>query len=688
MKEYTTDQIRNIALASHSSSGKTMLTEAFLFFTGATTRLGKIEDGTTTSDYDEEEIRRGISLATTVIPVEYKNLKINFLDTPGYTDFVGDVISALSVADGVIVLVDSVAGLEVGTEIALQYAAEFKLPQLLVINKMERENANFKKALASVQDHVDTRLVPMQLPWGEKSDFQGVIDLVTMKAYKGDGKTVVEIPAEFKEEAKSYRVALVEAAAEGEDALLEKYFENGDLSNEEVIQGLRKSVLDGNFIPVLAAAGAHMIGIMPLLDAVVNLMPSPAERPAITATSPKGDVQLQVSDSGPLAAYIWKTTADPFVGKQTFFKVLSGKMLSDTRVWNSNKGEEERLAGMQIPHGKENYQVPVVHSGDLGTVAKLNFTTTGDTLSTKELSLKLPVPKYPNALYRVAVSPKTQSDATKMSSTLSRICEEDMTLSWYNEAATRETILQGMGDQHIDVVVRRAETKFQLGLNTFEPKVPYEEHITKEARDMYRHKKQTGGSGQFGEVHLVVSPLKDEDFKFSNDVFGGAISSNYMASIEKGIRTVLKEGVIAGFPVKNVAVSIVDGKEHPVDSKPIAFEIAGREAFKLAFKQAGPVLFEPIMKVKITVPEGNMGDIMGDMNSRRARIQGMDTDKGKSVVTAMVPLAEMLRYTTTLRSMTGGRGIFSMEFDHYDPLPTHLTQAVIDAHQKDLKEEE
>jgi elongation factor G len=498
----------------------------------------------------------------------------------------------------------------------------------------------------------------------------------------------VEIPAELKEEAESYRVALVEAAAEGEDALLEKYFENGDLSNEEVIQGLRKSVLSGNFIPVLAADGAHMVGIVPLLDAVVNLMPSPAERPAITASSPKGDVVLQRSDSGPLAAYIWKTTADPFVGKQTFFKVFSGKMLSDTRVWNSNKGEEERLAGMQIPHGKENYQVPVVHCGDLGTVAKLNFTTTGDTLSTKELALKLPVPAYPNALYRVAVSPRTQSDATKMSSTLSRICEEDMTLSWFNEAATRETIMQGMGDQHIDVVVRRAETKFQLGLNTFEPRIPYEEHITKEARDMYRHKKQTGGSGQFGEVHLVVSPLKDEDFKFSNDVFGGAISSNYMASIEKGIRSILKEGVIAGFPVKNVAVSIVDGKEHPVDSKPIAFEIAGREAFRLAFKQAGPVLFEPIMKVRITVPEGNMGDIMGDMNSRRARIQGMDTDRGKSVVTAMVPLAEMLRYTTTLRSMTGGRGIFSMEFDHYDPLPSHLTQAVIDAHQKEQKEEE
>lgn len=688
MKEYTTSQIRNVALASHSSSGKTMMAEAFLHFTGATTRLGKIEDGTTVSDYDEEEIRRGISLASTVIPIEYKNLKINILDTPGYTDFVGDVISAMSVADSAIILVDSVSGLEVGTEIALQYAAEFKLPQMLVVNKMERENANFKKAMDSIQEHIDTRLIPIQLPWGEKADFKGVIDLLTLKAYKGDGKVASEIPAEFLDEVNSNRTALVEAAAEGDDTLLEKYFENGDLSNEEVVQGLRKSVHSGNFIPVLVAAGGHLIGIAPLLDAIVDLLPSPAERPAIKATSPKGEVELRFDDAGPLAAYVWKTTADPFVGKQTYFKVFSGKMLSDTRVWNSKKGEEERLASMQVPRGKENIQVPVIHAGDLGTVAKLSLTTTGDTLATKENPLQLPVAAYPHALYRVALSPKTQSDAAKMSTTLTRICEEDMTLSWFNEAATRETILQGMGDQHIDVVVRRAETKFQLGLNIFEPKVPYEEHITKEARDMYRHKKQTGGSGQFGEVHLVVSPLKDEDFTFSNDVFGGAISNNYMTSIEKGIRAVMKEGVIAGFPVKNVAVSIVDGKEHPVDSKPIAFEIAGREAFKLAFKQAGPVLFEPIMKVRITVPEGNMGDIMGDMNSRRARIQGMDSEKGKSVVTAMVPLAEMLRYTTQLRSMSGGRGIFSMEFDHYDPLPSHLTQAVIDAHQKEVKEEE
>ncbi|MFZ3070472.1 MAG: elongation factor G, partial [Anaerolineaceae bacterium] len=401
-----------------------------------------------------------------------------------------------------------------------------------------------------------------------------------------------------------------------------------------------------------------------------------------------GEVKLTASDAGPLAAYVWKTTADPFVGRQTFFRVYSGVMSSDTRVWNAVKGEEERLAGMQVPSGKENNPVSVIHSGDIGTVAKLNLTTTGDTLTTKEQSLVLPVPTYPNALYRVAVSPKTQSDAAKLSQTLTRLCEEDMTLSWRMEPATRQTLLFGMGDQHIDVAVRRAEAKFQMSMNLIEPKVPYEEHITKEASAMYRHKKQTGGSGQFGEVHLKVLPNKDEDFTFSNDVFGGAISNNYMAPIEKGIRAVMKDGVVAGYPVHNVKVSVTDGKEHPVDSKPIAFEIAGREAFKLAFKDANPVLYEPIMKVTVTVPESNMGDVLGDMNTRRARVQGMDTDKGKSVVTATVPLAEMMRYTTTLRSMTGGRGHFTMEFDHYDLVPAFLAQEIIDNRQKELKEEE
>ena len=688
MKEFSTTNIRNIVLASHSNSGKTVLVENLLNFTGATTRIGNIEDGTTVSDFDDEEKRRNISLFTSVLPVVYKNVKFNFLDTPGYTDFVGEVVSAMRVADLALILVDSVGGLEVGTETALELAETFNMPKLMVINKMDRENASFEKALESVRNGVnDVRLIPMQLPWGEKAEFQGVIDLVTMKAYKGDGKTATEIPADLKDEAEEARMVLVEAAAEGEDSLLEKYFENGDLTPEEILQGLHKAIQQSNIMPVLVAAGGRMIGIAPLMDNLLALAPAPSELPSVTAKSPKGDVELKFEDSGPLAAYVWKTTADPFVGRQTYFRVYSGTMNSDTRVWNTNKGEEERMAGVQVPYGKEMQAVPVIHSGDIGAVAKLSVTTTGDTLSTKEHHLTLPAPSYPHPLYRVAITPKTQSDAAKMSQTLTRLAEEDMTFSWEMEAATHQTLIFGMGDQHIDVAVKRAEQKFQLNLDLHEPKVPYEEHITKEASAMYRHKKQTGGSGQFGEVHLKVFPIQGEEFSFSNDVFGGAISNNYMGPIEKGVRSVMKEGVVAGYPVHNVGVSVFDGKEHPVDSKPIAFEISGREAIKLAFKDANPVLYEPIMKVTVHMPEANMGDIMGDLNTRRARVQGMGSDRGRSTITAEVPLSEMMRYTTNLRSMTGGRGTFTMEYDHYDLVPTHLAQEIMNARQKELHEE-
>jgi elongation factor G len=684
MKEYTTEFIRNIALASHGSAGKTMLTEAFLHFTGATTRLGKISDGTTTSDFEEEEIRRGISLSTSIIPVEYKNFKINFLDTPGYTDFVGEVISALRVADGVLVLADSVAGLEVGTEIAWKYCDQFKLPRFLVINKLERENANFQKAVASVQEFSDARLIPIQLPWGEKAGFQGVIDLLTMKAYKGDGKTIVDIPADMKDAAEKARAALIEAAAEGEDALLEKYLDSGELSAEEITRGLREVVQSGVFVPVLAAAGGAEIGIAPLLDAITGLMPSPAEAPKAVAKGKDGnDIELAASDSGPLAAYVWKTTADPFVGKQTYFRVYSGSISSDSRVWNASKNVEERLGTVNMMRGKELIPVKVVHAGDIAMVAKLSETTTSNTLCDKANPLILPIPEYPTALYRVAIVPKTQADSTKISSSLTRLCEEDMTLSWMQEQSTNQTILQGMGDQHIDVAIRRAESKFQVGLTTIEPKVPYQEAITKKAQAMHRHKKQTGGAGQFGEVWLRIEPI-EEEFEFVNDVFGGAVSSSYMPAIEKGIRNVMKEGILAGFPISKVKVSVYDGKEHPVDSKPIAFEIAGREAFKLAFKDAGPVLLEPIMNVDVTVPEASMGDVIGDLNTRRARVQGMNTEKGHSVVSVQVPLAEMLRYTTTLRSLTGGRGYYSMTFSHYEIVPPNVTQEVISARQKEL----
>lgn len=688
MKEYSTESIRNVALVSHSGAGKTMLAEAFLHFTGATTRMGKIEDGTTVSDFDEEEIRRGISLSTAVVPVEYKNVKINLLDTPGYTDFVGEVVSAMRVADGVVMLVDSVSGMEVGSEIAWNYANSFNLPRLVVINKMERDNANYQKMLASVQEFSEIRLIPIQLPWGERASFQGVIDLLTMKAYKGDGKTVVDIPADYLDAAETARMALVEAAAEGEDALLEKYLDSGELTDEEVARGLRNVVLSNSFVPVLVAAATSQIGVAPLLDAIITLLPSPKDAPAVVAHGKDGDVTLTPSDSGPLAAYVWKTTADPFVGKQTFFRIYSGSISSDSRVWNQTKGIEERLGTVSVARGKETIPAKVLHSGDIGVVPKLSETSTSNTLDDRAHPLTLPIPQYPTGLYRVAINPRTQGDSTKISPTLTRLCEEDMTLSWHNEPSTLQTILQGMGDQHIDVAIRRAETKFQVGLLTEEPKVPYQETITKKGQAMYRHKKQTGGAGQFGEVHLRVEPIAEKDFDFGWEVVGGAVSQSYSASIQKGIQSVMKEGVLAGYPVSGIKVAVFDGKEHAVDSKPIAFEIAGREAFKLAFKEAGPVLYEPIMNVKITVPEENMGDVMGDLNTRRARIQGMDTEKGRSSVMAQVPLAEMLRYTTQLRSITGGRGVFSMELDRYEVVPPHITSEIVAARQKERKDEE
>ncbi|HZU86640.1 MAG TPA: elongation factor G [Anaerolineaceae bacterium] len=683
MKEYTSAFIRNIAIASHLSAGKTMLTEAFLHASGNTTRLGKIEDGTTASDYDEEEIRRKISIYTSLIPVEYKDVKINILDTPGFTDFVGEVISALRVADGAIVLVDSVAGIEVGTEMALRYCDDFQLPRFIVINKMERENANFQKALASVQEYSETRLLPVQLPWGEKSEFKGVIDLLTMKAYKGDGKTVVEIPAEFKDAAQAAYTTLMEAAAESDESLMEKYFENGSLTPAEIQKGLRIIFLNRLYIPVFVAAGASQIGIIPLLDAILNLMPTPAETPA-TAEGKDGPEKLTCSDSGPLAAYEWKTTADPFVGKQAYFRIYSGMFNSDSRVWNQNKSVEERLGALQMVRGKEIFVVKVAHAGDLVMIPKLAETTTTNTICDRAHPLTLPVPVYPNAPYRVAVSPKTQADSTKISPTLTRLCEEDRTLSWHMEPSTSQTILQGMGDQHIDVAVRRATTKFQVGLTVEEPKVPYQEAITRKGSAMYRHKKQTGGSGQFGEVHLRVEGSTEKDFELVWGVVGGAISQSYASSIQKGIASLLKEGVIAGFPINGVIVTVFDGKEHPVDSKPIAFEIAGREAFKLAFMEAGPQLLEPIMDVRIIVPEGHMGDVLGDLNTRRARVQGMDTERGHSTISAFVPLAEMQRYTTQLRSMTGGRGYFTMELSRYEVVPSHITAEIVAARQKEM----
>lgn len=688
MKEYTTEFLRNVALVSHGGAGKTMLTESFLHATGASTRLGKVADGTTISDYDDEEHRRKISIYTSIIPIEHRNHKINILDAPGYTDFVGEMISALSVADGAIIVVDAVAGIEVGTEIAWRYCDEFNLPRFFVINKMDRDNADFMKVYNDIAEFVrahDKRAIQVHIPIGEKQNFKGVVDIIGMKAYMGDGKITAEIPAELKEQADKAHFALVEAAAEGEDELMEKYLENGSLSDEEMVRGLEDVVYAGAFVPVFCAAGGHEVGAIALLNDIIDLLPSPIHGPKRVAQGKNGEEVLKPSDSEPLAAYVWKTTADPFVGKMTYFRVLSGSIVADAHVWNQNKNADERMSGLHFQRGKEVIAAKVVHAGDLASVSKLNVTTTGDTFCDKGHPLTVAKPKFPAALYRVAITPKTQADAAKISPTLTRLCEEDMTLTWQNDSVTHETVLQGMGDQQIDVALHRAQAKFQVGFATHEPKIPYREGITRKATAQYRHKKQSGGAGQFGEVHLRIEPYHDGDFDFVDELVGMNLSRSYLPPIEKAIKATMEKGAFAGYPMNNVRVIVFDGKEHEVDSKPVAFEIAGREAFKLAVHDAGPVLFEPIMNVRITTPDAHMGDVMSDINTRRGRVQGTETERGNTTVIAHIPMAEMTRYTTQIRSITGGRGFFTMEFDHYDTVPTHVAGPIIEAHKKELE---
>jgi len=687
MKEYGTEFIRNVALVGHSGSGKTSMAEAFLFNTGVISRLGKVEEGSTISDFEDEERRRKISISTSLVPIEYKDCKINFFDTPGFTDFVGELKSALHVADAAIVVVDAVAGVEVGTELAWQYCDERHLPRIVVINKMDRENANFQKTVEAVQNTFNAKLVPVQLPWGEKQNFKGVIGLLNMKGRPGKGDTFVDIPAEFQAAAAEARVKLVEAAAEGEDVLIEKYLGGEELTQEEVVRGFHKAVMTGTFVPVYIASSLTDTGLNPILDGIVRYFPAPIEEPPVHAHGKTGDEDVAISDTSPLCAYVWKTTADPFVGKLTYFRVVSGSLATD-RIWNHSKNAEERVGTINIPRGKELISIKQLHAGDVGVLAKLGVTTTGDTLGDKTHPLTLDRPNYPQAVYSVAISPKTQSDAAKISMTLTRLCEEDPTLHWHTESSTHQTILEGMGDQHIDVAIRRAESKFTVGLHVEQPKVPYKEAITRKSDAMHRHKKQTGGAGQFGEVWLRLEPYHEGDFEFADELVGMNLSKSYLPPIEKGIRSVLERGVIAGYPVSGVKVIVYDGKMHEVDSKPMAFEIAGREAFKKAVEQAGPVLLEPVMHLRVVVPEHHMGDVLGDLNTRRAKVGGMDQESGKSIITADVPLAEVRHYATELRSLTGGRGIYSLQFARYETVPNHLAQGIIAAHKKELKGED
>jgi len=689
MSKYTVEKLRNVILLGHSSSGKTTLAEAILFNTGVLKRRGLVDDGNTVSDYDPEEVRRKISISASVLPCEYKGVKINVLDCPGYIDFAGEVKGAISAAEAAIMLVDAVSGVEVGTELMWTFADEFNLPRLVLINKMDRENANFDQVMSRLNEYFDVPFVPVQIPIGSQDTFKGVVDLVRMKAYMGEQGTEEAIPSDLQSLAEELRGQLIEAAAEGDDELIMKYLDGEELSEEEIVAGLQQRVARNEAVLVFSASALQGIGVSPLMDAMISFLPSPANR-TVVAYRPGGEeeIELMADPAGPLAALVFKTTADPFVGKLSFFRVFSGTISSDSRVINASDGSEERVAQLYHPRGKEQLSTDEVMAGDIGAVAKLSKTTTGETLCNKDAPLALPKIKFPSPVYSVAVFPKTKADLDKMSSALSRLLEEDPTLTVTREQGTGETIMSGLGDTHVDVAARKLHSKFGVEITTSVPRVPYRETITKVSSAQGRHKKQTGGRGQFGDVYIRFEPLeRGAGFEFVDEIFGGAVPKNFIPAVEKGLREILDNGVLAGYPTVDVRAVLYDGSYHPVDSSEIAFKLAAHLAFKKGIPAAGAVLLEPIMNVQVTVPEEYMGDVMSDFNTRRGRVQGMSQEKGKAIVTAQVPLAEMLRYAVDLRGISQGRGIFTMEFSHYDIVPSNVAQKVIEEAAREKAEE-
>jgi elongation factor G len=638
-----------------------------------------VEEGTTTTDYDEEERRRRISLSMAVAPLAWKQTKFNFIDTPGYTDFVGEVRSALRAAEMSLVVIDAVAGVEVGTELCWGYAEVEGVPRAVLINKMDRENANFEKALASLSESFEAQFLPLMLPIGSEDSFAGVVNVLERKAYMGEKATPAEVPAELADQVEDLYTQVVEAAVEADEALMMKYFDDEEITAEEIANGLRTVISDGDWVPVFvgAAGGEGAIGVSVLMSMLSGLAPSP-EGQTFVAEGADGEEAHPISGDSPFAALIFKTTADPYVGKISTFKVFGGTLSVGDAVYNPRIEETERLSQLYIIRGNEQISVEVLHAGDIGAVTKIEEAQTGDTFCTKRHPLSLQGPNFPNPLYSVAISPVSKADTAKMGTTLTRICEEDPTLEWHQDPTTGETILSGMGDAHVETAVRRMKSRFKVALESKTPKVPYKETVTAEGDSQYRHKKQSGGAGQFAEVHMRLEPTeRDEGFEYTWDVYGGHISTSFGPSIEKGVKQVLTQGILAGYPIVDVHCSVYDGKEHPVDSKDIAFQIAGREAFKEAFQAARPVLLEPIYLYHIDVPEEYAGSVMSDLNTRRGRVQGMAQDGNRVTITAEAPLSEMQQYATNLRALTQARGLYSMSFVRYDVVPSHLAEQVI-----------
>jgi len=685
MKVYTAEHIRNVALISHVGTGKTSLVDAALYDSGAVTRQGKVDEGSSVADHDPDELKRRMTLNTKVLPVEWKNTKINFIDTPGYADFVGEVKAGLRVADAALVVVTAEKGVEVGTELTWQYAGERNLPRMVLVNKLDRENTSFDQALESLRKQFGLKVVPLQLPIGEQASFRGVIDLVSQKGYTFEGGNKVQevpVPAELKDKISTYREQLIESAVESDDTIMEKFLEGEELSNEEILSVVKMGIRSGQLVPVLCASTSKNIGVQTLLDAIADYIPAAAD--AVPEDAQAFD--------GNLSMFVFKTAAAQ-VGTISSFHVYSGTLKSDSHVFNVQTKADERIGQLIIQRGKMQENATEIPAGDFGAVTKLSNTHTGDTLtSSKDTTTALEPINFPEPVYTVAVFPKSKADLDKMSNALARIVEEDRTLRVARDPETAEVLLSGMGESHIQIVVEGIKRKYGVDLEVREPRISYREAIRKKARANGRHKRQSGGHGQFGDVWLEIEPLPfggEETFVFEDKIVGGVVPGQYIPGVEKGVRESLKRGFISGNPMVYIKVALVDGKYHPVDSSAQSFEIAASLGMQEAVPQASPTILEPLMTVTITVPEGNMGDVMSDINTKRGRVLGMTpVGNGMQQITANVPQAEMLHYTTDLRSITQGRGSFKMEFYQYEEVPPNIQQEIIAQYQKQKSEQE
>lgn len=670
MKVYPTNQIRNIALVGHGGTGKTSLAEAMLFNTGATKRMGKVDDGNTVADYLPEEIKKKFTISTATVPVEYKDCKINVLDTPGYADFYFEVCGAVRVVDSMVCMFSATAaGVEVQTQVVWEDNPD--MPKLAFINKMDREHADYYKVLNAMKDTFADNIVPVQLPIGAEDSFKGVVDLITMKAYtfeKGTGKmSAGEIPADMMDDAESYRMELMEAAAEADDDLLTKYLDGEELTDEEVVKGIKTAAASGSAVFVFCGSALSNIAVQPFMDFIVECSPTPDHNPLVKGK----DLQNE-----PLCAQVFKTIADPYIGRLTLFRVFTGTLKADSVVYNATKEKDEKIAQIVIMTGKEQASVGELHAGDIAAVAKLSATGTSDTLTVKANPVVLDPIEFPDPTLSMAIEPKSKGDEDKLSGALQRLLEEDPTIRVEKNVETHQTLMTTMGDSHMDIITEKLSRKFGVEVVVKEMRIPYRETIRATVEVEGKHKKQSGGHGQYGHVWIKFEPC-EEHFVFEENVFGGAVPRNFFPAVEKGLIEALDEGVLAGYPVTNLKATLYDGSYHSVDSSEMAFKMAARLAFKKGLETAKPVLLEPVANVEIEIPETYMGDIIGDLNSKRGRVLGMEPSAKNQIVKAQVPLAEMARYTIDLKSMTQGRGKFKMEVDHYEEVPGQDAEKII-----------